>query len=111
MYSTWLNGVSNFTGRSGGVDDSNRSREKNAITRHSSRKPRPYLNHVLIVLGLEDLAATGAACVAGVATATTRATIEVFATSRTLLHAEMTVVRNKDLFQFLVSRMDLCRIL
>ena len=109
MYSTWLNGVSNFTGRSGGVDDSNRSREKNAITRHSSRKPRPYLNHVLIVLGLEDLAATGVACVACVAA--TCATIEVFATSRTLLHAEMTVVRNKDLFQFLVSHMDLCRIL
>lgn len=83
MYSTWLNGVSNFTGRSGGVDDSNRSREKNAITRHSSRKPRPYLNHVLIVLGSEDLAATGRPCVACVVTATSLAATGLAATAAT----------------------------
>ena len=83
MYSTWLNGVSNFTGRSGGVDDSNRSREKNAITRHSSKKPRPYLNHVLIVLVLEDLPTRCVTAAAGAAAGMTT-TLQVFATCSAL---------------------------
>lgn len=42
-------GGSNFRGRSGNEFETNRSREKNAITKQTNRKPRAYLNQVRIV--------------------------------------------------------------
>jgi hypothetical protein len=85
-------GGSSFTGRCGGVEDSKRSREKNAINKHTNRNAPAYLNHFLIVLVSEDLPATACGA-AALATATATACL---ATATT---ASLAVIFDEDALQ------------